>query len=307
MDTEYKTIEEKRLLGELPPDIRGTPEWELLRSEIYLRDKGICWVCNSFVLLREYDLGHLVDYCMGGLATWQNLAVMHGYCNDIKPDHSTLEEAMKWRLTPRSIIHPQPLATSKTIKDETMFLNQLSNIINTPAPEHKLSWIDKEYEIVRFFKANPHLLIETNTTERSIASQRLALQYKLTTGDIRKMILAAGLMKKREPILPNDNLYFDMYNHLKEYVDKFNSLNCAYWDKAKAMGITSYSMRIMLYLSGHPELIDKADIVSIANRAKALSIPTQQLFINHKNAVNPVTTIPSDSGVQVDFGIANAT
>jgi hypothetical protein len=76
-----------------------TPEWLKLRSAIYIRDRGICWVCNGFVKLLEYDLGHLVDRCMGGTDTIDNVAVMHKKCNLAKPLHATLEEALKWKLT----------------------------------------------------------------------------------------------------------------------------------------------------------------------------------------------------------------
>jgi hypothetical protein len=76
-----------------------SPEWLKLRSAIYIRDKGICWVCNSFVKLCDYDLGHLVDRCMNGTDTYDNVAVMHKRCNLSKPHHTTLEEATKWRLT----------------------------------------------------------------------------------------------------------------------------------------------------------------------------------------------------------------
>lgn len=74
-------------------------KWELLRSEVYIRDKGICWVCNDFVLLRDYQLGHLIDRSNGGSDTLGNCAVMHKSCNNSKPRHLTLEEAMTWKLT----------------------------------------------------------------------------------------------------------------------------------------------------------------------------------------------------------------
>jgi len=76
-----------------------TTDWLILRSNIYLRDKGMCWVCNTFVNLDEYDLGHLIDRCNGGHDAYDNLTVMHKSCNLSKPRHETLEEAMKWKLT----------------------------------------------------------------------------------------------------------------------------------------------------------------------------------------------------------------
>ena len=73
--------------------------WGELRSNVYIRDKGICWVCNCFVKLEDYDLGHLIDRCNGGHDDYDNLAVMHKSCNLSKPFHQTLEEAVKWRMT----------------------------------------------------------------------------------------------------------------------------------------------------------------------------------------------------------------
>ena len=78
---------------------RKNANWLELRSRIYIRDKAICWICNDFVALPDYDLGHLVDRCMGGWDDYDNLAVMHTKCNLSKPHHTTLEGAMKWKLT----------------------------------------------------------------------------------------------------------------------------------------------------------------------------------------------------------------
>jgi 5-methylcytosine-specific restriction endonuclease McrA len=77
--------------------IRGTYRWIKYRSEIYLRDRGICWICGDFVLLSDYDLGHIIDDCRGGKPTEDNLTVMHHYCNSMKPKHATLEDAINWR------------------------------------------------------------------------------------------------------------------------------------------------------------------------------------------------------------------
>lgn len=95
---EPSNIEEKR-----QQDTLVKANWEWLRSEIYIRDKGICWVCNDFVTLRDYDLGHLVDRVNGGNDELSNCAVMHKQCNISKPRHKTLDEAMKWRLQPNLI------------------------------------------------------------------------------------------------------------------------------------------------------------------------------------------------------------
>jgi hypothetical protein len=77
----------------------NNPNWLKMRSDVYLRDKGICWICNEFVELNDYELGHLVDRCMNGVDDYNNVAVMHQSCNLSKPHHSTLEETLKWKLT----------------------------------------------------------------------------------------------------------------------------------------------------------------------------------------------------------------
>ena len=74
-------------------------DWLRLRSDIYIRDKGMCWICNTFVSLEDYDLGHLIDKCNGGHNDYDNLAVMHKLCNLSKPKHTSLEECLKWKLT----------------------------------------------------------------------------------------------------------------------------------------------------------------------------------------------------------------
>lgn len=79
--------------------------WEWLRSEIYIRDKGICWVCNEFTLLKDYQLGHIIDRTNNGADALDNCAVMHKVCNNTKPRHKSIEEASRWRLTPKKISH----------------------------------------------------------------------------------------------------------------------------------------------------------------------------------------------------------
>lgn len=86
--------------------------WAKLRSDIYIRDRGICWICHNFVSLQEYDLVHLIDRCNGGHDDYDNLAVMHKSCNLAKPKHFTLEEAVKWRLT--AFIHISKLPPLNT-------------------------------------------------------------------------------------------------------------------------------------------------------------------------------------------------
>lgn len=136
------------------PELRDNIQWLKMRSDIYLRDKGICWICNSFVDLNDYELGHLIDRRNGGQDAYDNLAVMHKFCNRSKPLHNTLEEAMKWKLTVLAITRPhanidyphanidypevtypkkerQPMSqqTTFTLQQETIYQQQIKKII----------------------------------------------------------------------------------------------------------------------------------------------------------------------------------
>jgi ssDNA-binding Zn-finger/Zn-ribbon topoisomerase 1 len=86
-----------------------------LRIGIYRRDKGICWVCNAEVDYDSYDLGHIIDRCNGGEFEANNLAVMHHKCNLSKPRHKTIEEAIKWQLSNRSLINSNLFTQNNSI------------------------------------------------------------------------------------------------------------------------------------------------------------------------------------------------
>lgn len=269
--SETRTIKERQLAGEMPIDIRGTPEWDKLRSEIYIRDRGICWVCNAFVLLSQYELGHLIDYNMKGDAVYENLAVMHEYCNGIKPDHNTLEDAMKWKLIPRSMVGQSTIKSDTIITTRIIPTKPTTNLYMTPDEK-----ICIEKSILEYFKDKPELLVNgANNGEnynRKKAIQGLATQYKVSYSFIHRLLLQNGLIQKQTPILPNDEIYGYISEHLKELVDKYNMLTCSNWDKPKALGITSYRLLIMFYLSGNSHLINPTDLYTVSNRAKQLNI-----------------------------------
>ena len=88
-------------------------EWLKMRSDVYVRDNGICWICNTFTQLQDYDLGHLVDRSVGGLDTYDNVTVMHTSCNLKKPIFHSLEEALRWRLLLRTPQNPEYLEITK--------------------------------------------------------------------------------------------------------------------------------------------------------------------------------------------------
>lgn len=112
-----------------------TINWQALRSDIYIRDKGICWICNTFVDLRDYDLGHLIDRCNGGHDDYDNLAVMHKTCNLAKPHHATLEEAMKWKLT--ATLPPRRQSDTRIAQPPTRKKHHLSPHIPKPLTAHQ--------------------------------------------------------------------------------------------------------------------------------------------------------------------------
>lgn len=72
----------------------------ILRQRIYERDQGICRICQLFIHFEEFQLGHLVDICVGGGHADENLTVMCGDCNDRKPLHLTLQEFEQWNAVP---------------------------------------------------------------------------------------------------------------------------------------------------------------------------------------------------------------
>jgi 5-methylcytosine-specific restriction endonuclease McrA len=74
---------------------------ETYRQIIYKRDKGLCWICRELVPFEEYELGHLVDRCNGGIYDYDNIVVMHKLCNSQKPKHKTIEEHITWLLKTR--------------------------------------------------------------------------------------------------------------------------------------------------------------------------------------------------------------
>jgi hypothetical protein len=283
---DMETEENKKTL-ELEADLRGTPEWDKLRSEIYVRDRGICWVCNRFVLLSQYELGHLIDWCMGGKAVYENLAVMHGYCNDVKPHHSTLEEAMRWRLTPRYIIETPPKAIVGTIvqtaQSERQYLQPAlyQQIPNFLTIEDQIRIADT---IIHFFKDNPQYLTDNNL--RIKYTRSLSYKYNVTVDFIRKKLQEVGMLEKKNPIVQNDDMYFSISNNIKELVEKYNSLKCPNWDKPKAMGITAYQMRIMFYLSDNKVLVDSKDLKNIERRVSNLNIPITPIPIPLNNRVH---------------------
>jgi 5-methylcytosine-specific restriction endonuclease McrA len=68
--------------------------WQKLKSLVHERDDGICSVCGW--VPDYYELGHIVDRCAGGDDSDENVAIMCGLCNMLKPVHDTREEFLQW-------------------------------------------------------------------------------------------------------------------------------------------------------------------------------------------------------------------
>ena len=84
--------------------------WARLRVFAYLRDMGRCQVCLEKVG-RVWDLGHLIDRCVGGADELENVYVMCQHCNrTTKPVHRTREEALEWVGEQRRLATGLPLA-----------------------------------------------------------------------------------------------------------------------------------------------------------------------------------------------------
>jgi len=54
------------------------------RREIYERDSGICYICNSKIEFSKYQADHIIPISRGGEHTKENLAVTCSRCNQVK-------------------------------------------------------------------------------------------------------------------------------------------------------------------------------------------------------------------------------
>jgi hypothetical protein len=153
-----------------------------ISCEIYIRDKGICWICNEFVYPRDYDLGHLIDRCNGGPDTYDNMAVMHRHCNQTKPRHETLEEAMRWKLTPAHLYH----APIKTIKPKA-FSDRYSTLMGSLTTDRR---DEVRQLVIKHFADHPELSQDkdrhSNHKIRDI--RQLARTLNITVSDIRLIL-----------------------------------------------------------------------------------------------------------------------
>ncbi len=283
---------------------RDPKEWDSLRSDIYIRDKGVCWVCNTFVDWRDYDLGHLIDRCNGGWNDYDNLAVMHSHCNSSKPRHTTLEEAMRWKLTilnpmrkslpPTSqLIPPQPKSQNMPIKQELKWgrlspeiLERAASIptpVIIPTPKtitrkrsdiRKVQRLFLAYEdkdavqqlVIKYFNKRPGLLIGKINPARSEAIRQLSETLKCPIQYIRQWMVKAGLVDAKVYIT-NGSQYKYIYEHLDELINKYNN--------QIPLGLQQYHMDIFFYLAGMIRMVHPDSLHGIKIRVAQLGIPVR--------------------------------
>lgn len=305
-------------------------KWDMLRSDIYIRDKGICWVCNTKVELRDYDLGHLIDRCNGGQDEYDNLATMHKRCNISKPRHSTLEEAMKWKLTPkyltaRPMAKPTPreqlsfIATSqpdiKPLEDKPKEAITTTNIQYTSTRYNINPWRKKPYNrafigyhkhskeedinamrelTVEYFTNRPELLQGIVNHERGEAIRQLASSFDISESYIKEWIRDANLVPKNPPQVTDGSQYRYVLTHLNELLNKYDTVKHRFlYDQPQLMGLSHYSMDIMFYLAGQLEKVSHKNYPSIEKRVKQLHLPIRQSSIKRlpTNSVNLTTRV----------------
>ena len=246
-----------------------SPEWRQLRSDIYIRDKGICWICNSFVELSDYDLGHLVDRVNGGATAYDNLAVMHRKCNLSKPKHTTLEEAMKWKLTPKYLTQHRHTSNIRLIP------TLANNSYQSPIPRKIIRKIHQHPNttneekdtmkqlVIEYFNNRPELLKGNVNHERSEALRQLSQTLNISIIYIRKWMVEAQLVKPRK-IIANGSQYKYIYENLDELLTKTRNY--------EPNGLSHYGEEIMYYLAGMPEHVHSCDYNKIAYKSAMLGL-----------------------------------
>lgn len=64
------------------------------RTNVYLRDKGICQYCGIKVDRAEFQIEHVIPRAQGGKSTWENVVVACHRCNQKKEDKTPAQAKM---------------------------------------------------------------------------------------------------------------------------------------------------------------------------------------------------------------------
>lgn len=65
------------------------------RNVVYKRDRGICYLCGKKVSKKNWQLEHIIPLSRNGKHSYENVAVSHPKCNQMKRD-KTPEEYERW-------------------------------------------------------------------------------------------------------------------------------------------------------------------------------------------------------------------
>jgi 5-methylcytosine-specific restriction endonuclease McrA len=64
--------------------LKGATVEKIDRGQVYLRDNGICGICNLPVPLHEVTLDHIIPLARGGEHSYRNIQLAHRSCNSSK-------------------------------------------------------------------------------------------------------------------------------------------------------------------------------------------------------------------------------
>ncbi len=250
-------------------------KYSVAKSEIYIRDKGLCWICGEFVILQDYHLGHLLDRVNGGSFTYDNLAVMHQKCNLSKPKHMTIEEALRWKLS-FSINNYRGL-----IKDPTYSSIKTNNyeIINTAISKRHWKYrttkdqLEKaRITVVDYFNSNPELLVGEINHSRSSKIKYFSYSLNISVENVRKFLRDANMVKPKKSI-KDGSQYKYIVDNLQILVNKYNTQdNKSKFIACKQLGISSYQFDIMLYCIGLKHKVDPKNLHGIDKTMRKLHL-----------------------------------
>jgi hypothetical protein len=270
--------------------IQNSVSNEIKRSKVYLRDSGICDVCKKFVMLKEYELGHIIDKSNGGSYDWNNLVVMHRECNHLKPHHNTVEEYNTWKLTKHLAIasNSRPTAISKDqlsyigqIKEDIPIIPQINNNQTNNLELHynnyKQDYMTNDKKaarqlVIEYFKNRPKLLKGKINHSRSAAIRELSSNLGINIILIRKWIIEDNLVPIKI-IDKSGKQYFKIYNDIARLSEEYNKLLCKDQKHIMAnLNITLYQADILLYFLGLYNKVNSKNINSIKKIATKFNL-----------------------------------
>lgn len=220
-------------------------DWKKYRPLVYKRDKGICWVCGSHVIKKDYHLGHIIDNCVGGKIDMSNLTVMHEKCNLSKPLHLTMQEALKWREF---------------------------YIMGNQPPTNKKTELAKQAVLDYFGKYN-YLTLPENKHLKSRAIRKLAKDYNVCIVYVRQWIVQAGIVEAKVISYDPQRYYYINKNIEKLYVIYIHTdNNYVKTTIGNRLNLNNYGVDIFLYFIKKHKLIPYNNLHAISKKAKELNL-----------------------------------